>query len=127
MDVTLFLAQIWGPVLLAVAIGIFGSRSYYLKIYRELEKDALAVLTFGMIGMSAGIAQVSFHNVWETFPQVVVSFLGWGTLIKGALFVIAPSFMDRAGDGWANLKMIPVAGMLALLVGGYLSWFAYFA
>jgi len=99
MDTTVLLAQIWGPVILAVGIGVFVSRSYYIKIYRELEKDALAVLLFGMVAMTAGIAHILFHNIWGTFPQILVSLLGWGILIKGAFFIIAPK-CSRQGGRW---------------------------
>jgi uncharacterized membrane protein HdeD (DUF308 family) len=124
---TIFLAQLWGPALLAVALGIFFSAPYYRRIYRELEKDALAVLLFGMTATTAGIAHVLSHNVWDSTPEIVVSLLGWGLLLKGLLFIIAPGFVDRAGDRWAKLKMIPLAGALTLLVGLYLTWFAYLA
>lgn len=127
MDITTFLAMLWGPTILAVAIGVFLSRPYYLKIYRDLDKSPLAVLVFGMIAMTAGIAHVYFHNSWDTLPEIVVSFLGWGLLAKGALFLVAPKFVDKAGDGWAKKKLIPVAGTLMLVVGGYLTWLAYFA
>src|SRR3989344_5417483 len=127
MDITIFLAQLWGPVISAVAIGVFVSRTYYIKIYRELEKDALAVLLFGMVGMVVGIAHVLAHNVWGTFPQILVTLLGWSLLIKGTLFVVAPGFVDRAGDKWVSLKLIPLAGGLMLLAGAYLSWVGYFA
>lgn len=127
MDITTFLAQLWGPTILGIGLGVFISHSYYLGIYRDLEKNSLAALVFGTAAMIAGIAQIHFHNVWDTLPQIVVSFLGWGLLVKGALFLVAPGFIDRAGDGWANLKLVPLAGGLMLLVGGYLTWFAYFA
>jgi hypothetical protein len=126
METTLFLASVWGPTILAVGIGIFVSRKYYQKIYRDLEKDALAVLVFGMMGMAAGLVHVAYHNVWGTPAEIVVSLLGWGLLIKGALFVVVPSFVDRAGDFWADEKLIPIAGVLSLLAGGYLTWIAYF-
>ena len=125
MDITIFLAQVWGPILLAVGVGVFFSRSYYIKIYRDLENSPLAVLVFGMAAMAAGIAQLHFHNSWNTFPEIIVSFLGWGLLIKGAVFLIAPSFVDRAGDEWANHKLIPLAGGIMLLIGAYLTWFAF--
>lgn len=127
MDLTLFLAQLWGPLIFAVALGIFVSRSYYTKIYQDLEKDALAVLLFGMVAMTSGIIHVSFHNVWGTFPQIMVSLLGWGLLLKGVLFIVVPKLIDQAGDGWVNLKLIPYAGIAMFLLGGYLTWFAYFA
>jgi hypothetical protein len=127
MSTTIFLAQLWGPVILAVGVGVFVSRNYYIKIYRDLEKDALAVLLFGMIAMTAGITHILAHNIWDTFPQIVISFLGWGLLIKGVLLIVVPKFVDRAGDTWVNFKLIPFAGGIMLLVGVYLSWIGYFA
>ena len=122
------LAQVWGPVLLAVGLGIFVSREYYNKIYRDLEKETLAVLIFGMVGMAAGIIHIALHNTWGTLPEVVVSFISWGLLAKGALFLIAPRVVDRAGDWWAaDSKRITIAGALTVIVGAYLSWIGYLA
>lgn len=127
MELTTFLAQLWGPVIFAVALGVFTSRSHYVRIYRDLEKDALAVLLFGMVAMTAGIAHVSVHNVWDTLPQIVISLLGWGLLLKGAAFIVFPKLVDQKGDWMANSKLIPVAGVAMLIIGGYLSWLGYFA
>jgi hypothetical protein len=127
MEITTFLAQLWGPTILAVALGVFVSRNYYIKIYRDLEKDVLAVLVFGMIAMVVGIAHILHHNVWGSLPEMVVSFLGWAVLAKGVLFLVVPGFVDKAGDAWVDRKLIPLAGILMLVVGAYLSWIGYFA
>lgn len=127
METTIFLAKLWGPVMLAVGAGIFVSRSYYNKVYRELEKDALAALIFGMSAMAAGIAHILFHNEWGTLEEGLVSILGWGLLAKGVIFVIVPGFVDRAGDFWVNTRLLPLAGAVTLIAGAYLSWFAYLA
>ncbi len=127
MDTTLFLAQLWGPAILAVGIGIFVSRSYYIRIYRDLEKEALAVLVFGMVMMIAGIAQIMYHNVWDTLPQIIISIIGWGTLVKGTVFIVAPRIVDKTGDGWVKTGLIPLAGACTVIIGAYLSWFAYLA
>lgn len=124
---TTFLSQLWGPVILAVGLGVFISRDYYVRLYRELEKETLAVLLFGMVGMTAGLVHVMVHNAWGSLPEVIVSIFGWGLLIKGTLFVLAPRLVDKVGDGWANLKLIPFAGGLMLVVGAYLTWVGYFA
>ena len=63
MDITTFLAQLWGPTILAISLGVFVNRSYYIKIYRDLERSPLTVLVFGMIALTAGIAHIHFHNV----------------------------------------------------------------
>ncbi len=121
----MFLAQLWGPVLLAVGVGVFVSRMSYVRMYRDLNRESFAMLVFGMMAMAGGIAQVMYHNVWESFPQAVVSLLGWGTMLKGAMFIIMPKWVDRVGDGWVNMKMVPYAGVAMLVLGGYLTWFAY--
>ena len=126
MEATIFLAKLWGPAILAVGLGIFVSRNYYIKIYRDLEKDALAVLVFGMMAMTAGIAHILFHNIWDIFLEGVLSFYGWAILVKGALFVIVPDFVDRAGNFWVNKNLIPLAGILTIIAGIYLSWVGYF-
>lgn len=127
MDImTLFLAQIWGPVILAVGVGVFVSRSYYLRVYRDLEKDALAVLVFGLVATTVGLLQVQVHNTWDTVPEILVSLLGWGLLLKGLAFLVVPNFVDRSGNIAAKSGLIHIVGGAMLLLGIYLSWLAYF-
>ncbi|MES2931623.1 MAG: hypothetical protein V4682_02905 [Patescibacteria group bacterium] len=125
MDITVFLAQIWGPIMLAIGLGIFVSRSYYLKLYRDLEKEMLAVLIFGMAGTALGIMQISVHNAWNTLPQIIVSVLGWGLLLKGVVFIIAPRFVDRGGDWEAKSGLLPLVATVLLILGAYLVWVGY--
>lgn len=125
METTIFLAQIWGPVIFAVGLGIFVSRNYYIKIYRDLEKEKFAALVFGMIALAAGAAHIGAHNTWGTLPEIVISLLGWGLFIKGAMLTIAPKLADKAGDWTVKSKLVPSAGGFALLVGVYLSWLGY--
>lgn len=126
MDITTFLAQLWGPTLIAVGLGFFFSTKYYVSVYRDLEKESFAVLFFGMFAMAAGIAHILAHNIWGSLPQVVVSLLGWGLLLKGIICVTFPRFADRGGDWALNAKVVPAVGIITLIVGAYLSWVGYF-
>lgn len=125
MHVTILLAQIWGPVILAIGLGVLVSRDYYLKIYRDLEKETLAMLIFAMVAIAVGIIHIRIHNVWGYFSEILISFLGWALLVKGLMFAIAPKFVNRAGDWAAKAKLVPVAGILMLIIGVYLSWIGY--
>lgn len=127
MDLTLLLAQIWGPVLVAVSLGMFVSPAYYRKIYRNLEKDTLAVFSFGMFTMALGVLHIQLHSHWNTLPEVIISLLGWGLALKGTVFIITPKFVDKSGDWWANKHLIPLAGVAIFLIGIYLVWLGFFA
>ena len=127
MDITVFLAQIWGPVILAIGIGMFTSRAHYVRIYRNLENEALAILMFAMAGIVLGIMQVTAHSIWSTPSQILISLLGWGLLVKSVMFAILPGVADRFGDWAADSKLITVVGIVMLIGGGYLSWIGFFA
>ncbi len=126
MNTTLFFAHLWGPIILAIGLGIFLSRSFYIRVYRDLEKDPLAVLLFGMVAMIIGGLQIIFHNAWGSLPEVIISIIGWGFFIKGAAFIIAPKLVDRAGDIWAKKHLLPVSGIIMLVIGAYLTWLGFF-
>jgi hypothetical protein len=127
MDATMLLAQIWGPVMIAVGLGFFTSPAYYSKVYRDLEKAPFAVLFFGMFAIAAGILQLQVHTIWNTLPQIVITLLGWGLIVKGVICVTFPALADRGGDWALDAKVVPAAGAVILLLGAYLSWIGYFA
>lgn len=126
MDITSLFAAVWGPVLVAVGLGFFFSTQYYTRVYRDLEKESFAVLFFGMFAMATGIMHVLAHSMWDTLPQIIVSLLGWGVLIKGIICVTFPKFADQGGDWALSAKVVPAAGALILVLGVYLSWVGYF-
>jgi uncharacterized membrane protein len=126
MDITALFAAVWGPILVAVGLGFFLSTEYYTRIYRDLEKESFAVLFFGMFAMAAGIAHVLMHTLWGSLPQILVTLLGWGVLIKGVICVTFPKLADRGGDWALNANVVPAAGVICLILGVYLSWVGYF-
>ncbi len=127
MTITIYLAQIWGPILLAIGLGFFVSRKYYIRLYKNLQNEPLAMLSFGILSMLIGITQIGVHNVWGSFTEGLMSVLGWGTLVKGVVFLVVPGVVDKAADWEVAKKLVPIVGGLVLLVGIYLSYVGYFA
>lgn len=126
MNTTIILSQLWGPILLALGIGFFTSRSYYSNLYRNLDQQSFAVFLFSILAIALGIIQIQAHNVWETPLQIIISVLGWGTFLKGFVFAIAPRVVDRSAQWEADKKLIPVAGALMFILGVFLTWVSYF-
>lgn len=124
-EITIFLAQMWGPILVVLGIGILTSRTYYQKIYRNLESETLALLATSVIAMAAGIAHVLYHNTWDSVPEIVITVLGWLLLIKGAMLALFPKAVDRFGDRAARSNLFSAAAVVAIILGGYITAVGY--
>lgn len=123
---TLFLAQLIGPVMLAVGVGIFFSRDYYMKVYRHLESETLAVLMSGIAALVIGIVMVMTHNIWSGFVPTVVTLVGWLSILKGLMLIVMPKAVNRIGDR-LPASWFPVIGAVYALLGAFLSYTAYLA
>jgi len=126
MDITLFLTKLWGPVILAMGIGIFANRSYYIKVYREFEKDVFATFLFGIVAITAGVAHILVHNIWGSWLEIIISFLGWAVFVKGMAFIVAPKLVSKTSNFYADKNLIFFSGTLLLMLGILLSLVAYF-
>jgi len=117
-----------GLILFAMGIGIFTSRKYYIKIYRDIEKETLAMLAMSIGMIAVGVVWVTQHNLWDSTPAVIISLLGWGSLIKGFVFAIFPEWIDKMGNRFAKSSgLFNFAGFVLLLLGAYLSWIGFYA
>jgi len=123
---TIFLAQLIGPTMLAVGLGIFFSRSYYEKVYRNLENETLSVLVSGIAALVIGILMVLNHNVWNSLLSGIVTLVGWLSIVKGLLLIIVPRKVDKLGDWMAGKKgWFTFAAFLYMGVGAYVTYMVY--
>ncbi len=125
METTIFLASLWGPVMFVAGLGLIISRRYYLTVYKNANRDRMAVVAISIIAMTTGLAQVQFHNVWESLPQIIISLLGWAMLIEGALYTLKPKIAEKLSALIVEEKMMVASGVICLILGGYLSWVAF--
>jgi hypothetical protein len=126
-SLSIFLAQLAGPTLLALGLGIFFSKDYYTRVYRDLEKEPLAVMMAGLTTLIAGIVLVLNHNIWENLATGIISAIGWLSILKGLVLIIYPKTASKMGDMVAQGKFFNIIAVLTIIIGGYLSYMAYFA
>ena len=97
MPTSIFLARLLAPVFLAVGIGALLNREGYRKLADEfLRSDALIYLS-GLLIMTAGMAVILTHNVWAATGAVLITLLGWLTVIGGALRIVMPQRVETIG------------------------------
>ena len=123
---SIFLAKLIGPIMLAVAIGIFVNGAVYRVLADEFLRSRALIYLSGLLLMTAGMALVLTHNVWVANWPVLITILGWLAAIGGAIRIIAPQGTERVGRAVLKNEMnIKIAGAVWLVVGGILTLFGY--
>ncbi len=125
-ETTLLIAQLAGPAFVAVGLGVLVNRAAYQKIYAAMETEMMAMYFVAVSLIVLGTAIVLRHNLWSTPAEIVISLLGWATLLKGLSLTIIPDMMIGLAKSLKIDKMLPLAGVGALVLGGYLVWIGFF-
>ena len=97
MKTSIFLAKLIGPVLLVLGTGMLVNAKAFRPVFEEIVRNRALVVLFGLMTMSAGLAVVLTHNVWVANWPVLITILGWLSLIAGAFRLLAPQDAIKFG------------------------------
>ena len=88
---TIYLGKLLGLYCVIVALVMMSHRQATVETMTALVHDAPLLFFVSLGGMVAGLAITLTHNVWTggALP-VVVTLVGWISLIKGLLFMFLP-------------------------------------
>lgn len=128
MDISFSFAQLLGPVFLIGGLGILLNLDKAKKMVGELEKNFTLLWVMAFFLMIFAMAIVLSHNVWEWSWKLIITIIGWGSLVKGALFMLIPDKFLEFSKGATKCKYCyPFGGALWLIFGAVLCYFGFFA
>ena len=89
-----------------------------------LVRSAPSVLILGVITLAAGLAMLLAHNIWSGGAvPVVVTLIGWITLIKGLLFLfLLPEAVADLLQSLHYQQLFPGFAAISILIGAYLTY-----
>lgn len=95
MDNTIFLAQFWGWLLIIFcSIFLLRRKALFEEIF-ELSSDKGFTVLSGYIALVLGLVSILFHNVWSGDWRVLITIIGWISLVKGILRIGFPKFVEK--------------------------------
>ena len=122
---TVFLCKLIGISCLLVGLAIGIHKQATLDMVGALVHDAPVSLVFGLILVAAGLALILAHNVWSGgAAPVIVTVVGWATLIKGMAFLFLPPPAAVGIGVWgSDYERFFYAGVaVAIVLGAYLTY-----
>jgi uncharacterized membrane protein len=127
MQTSEFLAQLIGPLLLVMGIGMAVNADSYRTMAQEFLASRALIYIAGLLAFVPGLAIVLVHNVWAFDWRLIITLLGWLAVFGGIFRLVAPAQVQAMGaaimarQGWLMGGGIAVAALGAVLtLVGYL-------
>ena len=126
MALTLLLAKVIGIVLAVIGSAILVRRHYFLPIFAAYVEERLVRTTMSMIELLVGILLVVAHNVWSPLPAALITLLGWMAVLEALIYLFLPDrWVARFIATFNTSFFYVVGGLLAIVVGIYLTGFGF--
>ena len=125
---TTFLSRLIGYYSVLVALAMIAHKQATTGMILRLTTHAGTPFALGLIAVAVGLAMILGHNEWSggALP-VVVTLIGWWSLIKGLLCLFLPAeVIFGLLNGPLYTKYFYVSPVITLLVGLYLIYASSF-
>ncbi len=119
MSIANTLAVLMGSALVIVGITVF-NKPYFNVVMTDLVNNKGLLWVTGLITFVMGTVIVALYNVWSADWRVLVTLLGWLTVIKGAVIMLLPSSMTLFYRRFLSNHLLTYSGFYALVLGGIL-------
>jgi hypothetical protein len=121
-----YLARLIGPVLAVVGLSMLLRPSSYLAVVADILRSPGLLYFASVLGLLGGVALVLAHNIWTADWRVIITLLGWLSILDSASWLLLREQVERF---WSPLIASPIlplwGGGLVLLIGAVLSYFGY--
>ena len=120
------IAALIGPTLMASAASIFLNLEAWPAMVERGFHDPALIFVTGYPIFVAGLAIVHFHNRWTGGWPVIVTVLGWLTVVSGLSRILFPTRLaEIATRAVQPAGVMPTIAVVILLLGAFLSFKAY--
>ena len=126
MQTSHYLAQLIGPTLIVIGLGMLINRNGYRAMAREFLGSRALIYLAGIFAFVPGLAMVLAHNVWAADWRIIITILGWLALIGGIFRILFPQEVTRLGTRMIeNPSTMLTGGIVMLVLGAILSFFGF--
>ena len=87
---TIILAKIFGIYFLAIGVAFIINPERFKRMCQQIVKDENSLFIGGLLALLIGAVVISIHNNWLLGWPVIITLLGWWSLIKGFAILIYP-------------------------------------
>ena len=121
MEISIFLARFWGSFFVIFRLLFIKTKQLGKTI--EMTENKAFVISTGSITLLVGLVTVILHNMWVADWRVVITILGWSTLIKGIMKVGFPEQIHKQAQRFKKKQWL--SSLFMILLGVFLLWMSF--
>jgi hypothetical protein len=125
MATSIYLARLIGPVLAVLGLSMLVQPAGYLAVVDNLVRNPGLLYFACALGLLGGVAVVLAHNVWRQDWPVLITVLGWISIIDSTTWILLPREAARFWLPLMGTTFVVIGGLIVLLAGAVLSYFGY--
>ena len=126
METSLFLAQLIGPVLIVIGVGLLLKQTEFREMATDFLSSRALIFVSGLLTLVTGLAIVLTHNVWEFNWPVIITILGWLSVFGGVFRILFPDSVQSMGTSMLDKPAtMTVSGAIQIVLGLWLSYVGY--
>src|SRR3989344_8289582 len=119
-----YLAEIWGISIVVISLVMLIRPNYLKRLFKEIENEA-TMFFCGIVNLVIGLAMILAHNIWSQNWQVIITILGWLSLLKGLAVLFFPEYTKNLAKKMENKQWLPIALVIMVFVGLLITYFGF--
>jgi len=125
MNTSIAIAQVLGTVLAVMGLSAIIDRKAVSAALEKATQDRGFLWLWSFLFLTMGAVVVAMNNVWTSGLPLLITILGWLTIIKGAFLLLLP-VPAMALYRWCNKDGVLIfGGIVAFLLGLVLLWMRF--
>ncbi len=126
MENAIVIARIIGPFFIIVGLGFLFNLKNVQKVMEDFSKNAALLYMGGVMALFFGLLIVQFYNVWKLQWPLIITILGWMSLIKGVVLIVFPKAIIKWTESYKkSTTPVIVHLVIALALGIFLTLKGY--
>ncbi len=118
MDNSFFLAKFWGYYLLIFFVILSFNPKRIRQIFNDLDDQKFLIIS-SFLAIIIGLINILLHNIWESNWKLIITLIGWFSLLIGLFLFIFPK-QTISWLKFINIKFVQIIYTLLFLIGLYL-------
>ncbi len=128
MQTSIFIARLLGPIFVLVGIALLSTPEAFRALLKEFIESRVLMYLAGFLGLLAGLALVLTHNVWVLDWRLLITLIGWISIVRAVVTIFQPQLIVSLGSKVIEHRGIFFgAAVIDLVIGLILSYFGYWA